>query len=152
MEGKTLYWTSEITPLPPHLLLRRSQSPSKPFRYAASLVRLQTRETQQLLPIIVCMSTRIALPCGGYGHRGVAAGGFALWFCQPSCSPGLTVIQVSFTTCALFCFWFWLPIIEYTVTGHWAGGLFDAGRLDVLRKLSETQRTEKVLSAAGRPV
>lgn len=71
---------------------------SVPAFYAAkaSLICPQKGETQQLLLLIVCMSTCILLPCGGYCNRVVAAGGFSPSFCQPSCSPGPSVILVSF--------------------------------------------------------
>lgn len=66
--------------------------------YAAKayLICPQTGETQQLLLLIVCMSTCILLPCGGYCNRVVAAGGFPPSFCLPSCSSGPSVILVSF--------------------------------------------------------
>lgn len=62
----------------------------------AYLICPQTGETQQLLLLIVCMSTCILLPCGGYCNRVFAAGGFPPSFCLPSCSSGPSVILVSF--------------------------------------------------------
>lgn len=63
------------------------------------MIHPQTGETQQLLQLIVCMSTCVWPPCGGYCIRGVAAGGFArCWrwcWCRPARSPGRTVVQVS---------------------------------------------------------
>lgn len=126
----------------------------------ASLISPQKGETQQLLLLIVCMSTCILLPCGGYCNRVVTAGGFSLSFCQPSCSSGPSVILVSFVPLQVkhwasfgargyegMCFSLWhcqdearlkwanriksKPFIEDPVTGHRLG-VFRAYWLDAL--------------------
>lgn len=98
----------EINPLPSDSALTlqlRAHSPAARFSLSffffrtASVIHPQTGETQQLLQLIVCMSTCVWPPCGGYCIRGVAAGGFArCWrwcWCRPARSPGRTVVQVS---------------------------------------------------------
>lgn len=115
----------------------------------ASLIWPQKGETQQLLLLIVCMSTCISLPCGGYCNRVAAAGGFSPLFCQLSCFCGPSVILVSFIpykshTGLFFVYVYdgmrlslWQcqdptylqqndrvkssPLSEYLVTGHWLG-------------------------------